>query len=300
MRQKLSIALLFPLIAVAVFASPYSKSENNNDTNINGIVLSFYDNIAIVAGDNYPDHQPNEQASIAENKAIQLCSTSEPLLFPNELDYISNDKKSLPLRSSTYIAKYHKHAMDESPIRFSNVRIMSSRELETLSQKNDVSRHTYYTVCVRKTLTIGGKSTAFNDTLTIDGKELKIYSICNEAGGVGVNSSTNVDKSYVTMMCSAALKYGTKHYEEAYDIYLKTIELYPQYAEPYYRLALMIYFKKGIKHKFKNSHERKEKLFDYIYQARRKTADNYENGVYYYDINKDAYNLYYTLMNSLV
>lgn len=108
---------------------------------------------------------------------------------------------------------------------------------------------------------------AFNDTLVIGLKEMKIHAWANEASthSIGYFGGDVLDVEQLKV--TAALAYNRKQYTEAYQIYQQIVNKYPEEGDPYYRMAIMLYKKDYGKNMKKR--ERHGLILEYLNKAIR-------------------------------
>lgn len=283
MKKKL-VLLLFALIyGLRLLAITEAEAQD--------ITRSFYKNMEILSGDIYPNNMRTNQSVEAENAVKSLFIDKADTHMPNEIAYLQGES-STTLPIDAYTSRYWMYAMNNGKIDF-RYNITKCNPIEGPSKKGDHSSSKFYTIVVKKTIKIGSHTGDFDDVITIESGRGKIVGIGNASGGY---SPQNYDgNDYYSLLAKAVEAYSKKDYVLAYDTYKKITETSPDKGNAYYKLALMIYFKKGIKNRFKNNSERMATLRSYLRKAMSLRGNSDWEDIYI-----DATNLEYTLDNALV
>lgn len=282
--KKLFLLLVFASYGFASYAfSAYDAKQ---------IAQEFYENMKILCGDIYPNHMANDKSEEAMHNIKELfLDKTELCRLPDEVLWLKGEKCKAFAALHAYLPDYRDYVIANGHIDFLSVDFGECSEIEGVRKKGDLSSNNFYSITVKKSIKSVAKSGDFKDIITIDTKSGKIVGIGNELGGYNPQSYSG--NNYYMLMAKAAKAYDQKEYDLAYDTYLKIIKTYPGQCDPYYRLALMIYFKKGVKGRFKSGSERKQALRSYLRKAMSTSSGRG-------DVYKDAYNLEYTLDNALV
>lgn len=244
--------------------------------------------------DNYIDHsETNTTVDLQKQLMNCVLESRESFCAPNESRIFGKQEFAKATYFSHYFGYYMNYARDGYSVGLT-YNIASCDEANLPSRKNDLSVHRYYYVRVRKEVTTNGSPWKLWELLCIDGSEEKIMGIGNDEFG-GYNPESSHGGDYNHIMSDAAWAYQHKRYDEAYDKFLQASELNPYMCEPFYRMALMIYFKKGVKGRFKNAKTRRETLNKWLTNAMNNIGE--DNAWQYH---RDASNLKYTTVNGLV
>jgi len=285
MKRNLFLVILMLLLSL------HSYSFNANDAK--ELASNFHKLLVKLSSDIYTEHMPNDKSDDLEQKAKELCYDGD-CRMPDEIKFFKKESPAPFKTSNGYIRSFSEYAMENGNM------LMSFNVGECITESNgptrekDLSISYFYYVTVFKNFTIGETTCRMKNEIVVDGTSGKIIGIGNrDIGGFNVEYYTGDD--YKRLQLAAARAYNQGKYDEAYNTYLKMTHLKPDCCEPYYKMALMIFFKKGIKGRFKSAKERNKTMRDYLYRANHNKGDvNYDN------INKDAYYLWYTTYNGLV
>jgi len=139
----------------------------------------------------------------------------------------------------------------------------------------------HYVTHVTKTYTTNGMVKTYNDvvfTLISSGYITEMTNV--EASG---NLTTNkVQLSIEQLRTRAAYYYSKGMYTQAYDYYEQLVSRAPTDGDACYRIALLTFWRKGCKHKFRRKRDAENKAKEYI-----KNAIEYGN----YEISSKATNV---------
>jgi len=257
------------------------QMEAFSDADAKFLVNDFYQSLQKLSSVNiYIDHMDtNESFDLRERLLNMVVEGQDVMCVPNEASLFAGKEPSNKTYFNWYINSYHDYARDsleKYELILQSFDIESCKVAVPPSGKKDVTSHNYYYVYVRKV--IYGRFSGYDllDLVCVDGSVGKIVGIGNKEFG-GYSPKEYSDSNYNSLMAHAAWAYNKGYYDDAYDTYLKANFLEPKMDEPYYRMALMIYFRKGVKGRFKNKKERKEKMFKYLYEVNRRGADYYQD-----------------------
>lgn len=265
------------------------------DVDAKTLAHDFYHSLSeLSSSDIYKDHMPTNKSFDLEKKLLSMVLDKEEFMYaPNETQIFETSSIKGNVYFKRYFGLYSKYAMQHNSVHI-NYEITNCESATPPSREKDITSRRYYYVQVRKE--VKAKETTWHlwDLVCIDGSAGKIMGIGNKTfGGYSPDEYDNAD--YNSIMSHAAWAYYKGKYDEAYDSYQQASWLKPGMCEPFYRMALMIYFKKGIKGRFKNAKERKSILKKYIYNAMTwKGESNYG------EFHQDAYNLKHTLTYGIV
>lgn len=286
LRALFLLAVMFCCCKAAAITPDEAKAVAEN----------FYKLLSQASGNIYPEHEINDKGLELKDRALALCADKEESLMPDEIDLF--DEKAKPTgfkKANTYIDDYIRYAVENKSVWFKQISVGECISVSPVMFKStDKSARTNYLVHVSKSVKAGDRVLSTWDMVSINGTTGKIIGIGNKGYG-GYMPKDYQGQDYNLLISSAEYAYTTGDYDKAYDTYLKAKLLNPSYCEPYYRLALMIYYKKGINGRFKNAKERRRMLRQYL-----ASANHNKGGSNYREINEDAYNVYYTLNNALV
>lgn len=283
--MKKIFILFFAFVSYGINAFAFSEYDAKQ------IASEFYKNIKLLSSNIYPNKAKTDQ-SVETEKTIKrlFLSEKEECKVPDEIGWLNGEgcKKFSPL--DAYVSKLSLYTIANGHIDFI-IDFGECTEVKGVSRKGDQSSNKYFLLKVKKRIKAGLKSGDFEDVISIDPKSGKIFGIGNELGGY--NPQTYTGDNYDMLMAKATNAYEQGNYKLAYDTYLKVVKSYSNMCDPYYRLALMVYFKKGIKGRFNSRGERKRAIRSYLRKAMSLSSGRG-------DIYRDAYNLEYTLDNALV
>lgn len=265
------------------------------DKDAKELVGVFYQSLAqLSSSDVYEDHLATNQSTSLKNRLLDMVlEGKESMCAPNETQIFMSSSVSGNVYFERFFNMYSDYARCHKSVSL-NYEITNCEYASPPSREKDLTSHSYYYVQVRREVKATETTWHLWDLVCIDGNEGKIVGIGNKTFG-GYNPEEYDKSDYNNLMSHAAWSYYRGDYHEAYESYQKASWLKPNMCEPFYRMALMIYFKKGIKGRFKNTKERKSILNTYLYNAM--TWKGERN---YYEFHKDAYNLKYTLTNGIV
>lgn len=287
MKMKGKLLLVFLSLLWTSQVKAFSEADAKN------LVNDFYQTLQELSSCSiYPNHMPTDKKKELHKKLLGMVLEGYEFLYaPNESAYFDKKDDAKGVLFNHYFNLYSEYAMLYDKGRYHKVlydfSIEGCKSVVPPSNKKDISSHKYYYIHVRKTLSVRFDYTLL-DLVCVDGNAGKIVGIGNKCGGYSQDEYINTD--YNSVMAHAAWAYSNGDYDEAYNTYLQANWLDPKMCEPYYRLALMIYFKKGIKGRFKNKKERKEKMNYYLWRAK---DHNGENNFYQY--HQDVDNLMYII-----
>lgn len=268
-----------------------SYSFNANDAK--ELASNFHKLLAELSSDIYPDHMDNDRAFDLREKAKGLCCDGD-CRMPDEIKFFKKESPDKFLIASQYIANFSKYATENGNMQMNFSVSDCITETNGPTREKDLSTSYFYYVTVSKSFIMGGNIYKMQNEVVIDGASGRIVGIGNgDIGGFNVEYYTGDDYEHLKIVAADAYHKGK--YDEAYNTYLKMRHMKPDYCEPYYKMALLIYFKKGIKGRFKNAKERKQIMRDYLYRANHNKGD-----ADYVNINKDAYYLWFTTFNGIV
>lgn len=265
MKMKEKLLLVFLSLLWTFQVKAFSEAEAKN------LVLDFYQTLRELSSCSiYPNHIPTDKSRNLQKKLLGMILEGQQFLYaPNESDYFDIEDNSKGVLFNRYFNIYSEYAMQYDKAGYHKVLydfdIESCKSVVPPSNKKDVSSHIYYYIYVRKTISVRFDYTLL-DLVCVDGNAGKIVGIGNKCGGYSPDEYVKND--YNSVMAHAAWAYSNGDYDDAYNTYLQANWLDNKMCEPYYRLALMIYFKKGIKGRFKNKKERREKMDYYLWRAK--------------------------------
>lgn len=266
------IILILVLLGKAISVMAFSEYDAKN------IVNRFYDNVKIIAEENYPDGQQTERFVIARNNALGLCYSNR-INLPNEFTEFNFSTNDPFLEASAYIKRLFDFTVEKHPK--INAYIIKVQALEEIKSTKSEDSKNFYEVHVKKKITVGNKTKEYTDVIKIIAENGKITEIANESGG-------SVGESIISLRGKAAGLFANKQYDEAFDIYMKIIQKGPKQGDAFYRLGLMAYHKLGCKHRYTSGKERRHVAYDYIEKASvygDYKIRGYARNVLYYMIN---------------
>lgn len=266
------------------------------DVDAKNLVNDFYQSLAELSSSNiYQDHLGTDK-SIDLNKKLSrmVLDYKDNFCAPNE-ERIFDDSSisSGGIYFKSFVEDYSEYARMYNTVTV-NYEITNCESVSHISREKDISTHSYYYLQVRRE--VKAKDTTWHlwDLVCVDGNAGKIVGIGNKTFG-GYSPDEYNQNDYNKLMADAAWANKRGNYDKAYDCYQQASWLKPAMCEPFYRMALMIYFKKGVKGRFKNAKERREMLKKYLYNAQTWRGESN-----YYQFHRDASNLEYIITNGMV
>ena len=255
-------------------------------------VREFYSCLEKIASDK--DKEINSQTAEALNNSLSMCIDKE-VEFPNEFKVFSfgslgdfaEFKDDSFLRAETYISLIRKMAIvNREMVRYKVITISRVESSEEIHMSKNENYKNFYNVYVTKQIVVGNVRKEFEDIVTVYAPTNKIVTIANETGG-GDPSGVNI----MSLRSKAAKLFSQKRYDEAFDMYLKIVNVDSKQGDAYYRLALMAYHKLGCKKRYSSGKIRREKAIEFIDKAIK--CGNYEISDYarkarYYMLNSSV------------
>jgi len=268
-----------------------------SEVDAKNLVDDFYRSLAELSSSNiYKDHMAtNKSIDLNEKLSRMVLDYSEQLCAPNEEQIFDGSSiSSGSIYFQSFIREYSDYAREHNTVSLNYEITNNFESVAAPSRDKDITSRKYYYVQVRKEVKAKDQTWHLWDLVCIDGSAGKIMGIGNKTFG-GYTPEEYDKADYNSIMSHAAWAYHKGDYDDAYDSYQQASWLNPGMCEPFYRMAVMIYFKKGIKGRFKNAKERKSILKTYLYNAM-----TWKGEWNYMDFHKDAYNLKYVLTNGIV
>lgn len=289
MTKETRLLTLFLSLLWAAHIQAFSNVDAKN------LASDFYKSLAeLSSSDIYKDHMAtNKSFDVNERLLGMVLEGEESMAAPNETQIFKTSNITGKIYFQGYFNLYSDYARDHNTV-LVNYEITNCEFATPPSREKDLTTRRYYYVQVRKE--VKAKDTTWHlwDLVCIDGNAGKIMGIGNKTfGGYSPDEYDKAD--YGSIISHATWAYYKGDYDEAYNSYQQASWLKPNMCEPFYRMALMIYFKKGIKGRFKNAKERKTILKTYLYNAM-----TWKGEWNYNEYHQDAYNLKYILTNGIV
>lgn len=233
-----------------------------SDADACAIAGRFYQCLQTIAEEKYTSNGENSDATYnAKQTALSLCYTRS-INMPNEFYQFGFSIEDAFLEAGTYISYLRQFAINKHDVKYRPqiINVKSYQEIRAVKSENSTN---FYSVYVKKTISTGGVSKEFLDTLLVcvEGNEGKIARITN------LTNTFASGESAVSLRGKAAELFSQKKYQEAYDTYLKVIRKDYKQGDAYYRLGLMAYHNLGCKDRFRNKSARLKQAYDYIVLA---------------------------------
>jgi len=265
MRKRFSI-IIFVLCIISCKVLAFS------DQDARAIAVKFYRNLQTIAEEKYTSDNPNTDASMsAQETSLGLC-WNRSINLPNEFYQFGFKGDDAFLYAQVYMQRLREFAFLKQGVKYTPEiqRIQAYTEIKAAKSENSTN---FYNVYVSKTISAGGISKVFLDTVLV----------CVEQGGkiakiTNFTSGISSGESVISLRGKAAELFSQKKYQEAYDTYLKVIKKDFKQGDAYYRLGLMAYHNLGCKNRFRNKSARLKQAYEYIKLAEE--HGNYEIKVY--------------------
>jgi len=294
MRKDMNKGIRFLALSLSLLWTFHIYAFSEVDAK--NLVDDFYRSLAELSSSNiYKDHMAtNKSVDLNEKLSRMVLEDKESMCAPNEEEIFKTSSISRNIYFAGYFNMYSDYAREHNTVSLNYEITNNFESVATPSRDKDITSRKYYYVQVRKEVKAKDQTWHLWDLVCIDGSAGKIMGIGNKTFG-GYTPEEYDKADYNSIMSHAAWAYHKGDYDDAYDSYQQASWLNPGMCEPFYRMAVMIYFKKGIKGRFKNAKERKSILKTYLYNAM-----TWKGEWNYMDFHKDAYNLKYVLTNGIV
>ncbi len=197
-----------------------------------------------------------------EMQACFYASDINGINLPNDFRHFDADRNSIShdddsLQASTYVIKLIQYINRDRNMQV-KCNVMGNNKVGMLPDFRE-GKATWSDACVisyvDKTYSLGSVSKQFLDTVWTWIPTGKISRLIN---GNSVKPNT---RSIESMMIDAALAYGRKDYEKAYNIFDEIHKIDKENLEACYYLGLMTYWQQGCKKRFGKRHKQVAKEY---------------------------------------
>ena len=171
------------------------------------------------------------------------------------------------MTSNLYTMKLYNMIYNEKSLRINSYNITRTEIVEQPDQNSRMERNgaQHYVSYVTKQYVKDGKTITYNDvvfTLISNGYITEMTNVET----LGNITKVNVPLSIEQLRTRAAYYYSKGKYTQAYDYYEQLVTRTPTDGDACYRIALLTFWRKGCKDKFRKS-EAKKKAEEYINKA---------------------------------
>lgn len=200
------------------------------------------------------------------------------------------------MSSARYTIKLFTKIYTEKSMR-TDYTILRTEQVEQPDQNGSAQKKgaQHYVSYVKKNYVVDGKSKSYNDIVFTFINNGLIIGMENAAddGGISIKPSNEDELSIEHLRARAAYFYTQKQYSQAYSYYEQIMKRASTDGDAAYRIALMTFWRKGCKSRFKNRQAAQDKAKEYIAVAvkygsseiRHKATsvrDNWENKNVYF------------------
>lgn len=188
------------------------------------------------------------------------------------------------MSSSLYTMKLYNMIYNEKSLRVNSYNITKTEIIEQPDQNSSMEQSSaqHYVSYVTKQYVKDGKTIIYNDvvfTMISNGYITEMTNVKTSGNII----TTNVQQLNIEQLRTrAAYYYSKRNYTQAYDYYEQLVIRVPTDGDACYRIALLTFWRKGCKDKFRKKSEAMRKAKEYI-----KNAITYGN----YEIRKKATNV---------
>lgn len=270
--KRVILLLLLPLFLIGATSSDITLAKQ--------AVEDFYIGFKTMSEDPESDACQN-----ALYHCISVCGSPELMMFPNEIEYISNSSNSSSsnyLAAQVFISSFRRYMMEKPTVfRYSVTEAIPFYEAEWKKSDSQAS----FVYCIVDKSYSG---VSFRDTVLLDGNR-KIVGICNKAGGNAYTISQPVSNNIQALELRASKFYTSKQFSEAYATYQSIISKDASNVNANYRLAIMSYKREGCKQFSKKETDRM--AMKYLRKARAnalsahdtENVEKFDNILYYWN-----------------
>ncbi len=240
--------IVFLLVQVSLYA--YSINPPSK-------VVAFYNGL-----ENLQYASDNDEAYSIQMKMADCFMASDMSginLKVDGLDEMSSNLYTMQLFNLIYCEKKLKTACQ-----IYKTEIVEQPDITRSLQQKDAQHYATY---VKKNYTQDGKTKSYNDIVITYIQNGYIVEMENTQSFDNVPPSNRTQLTIDQLRARAAYSYSKANYDLAYDYYEKLLSRAPTDGDAAYRIALMTFWRKGCKYKFRNRKSAQTKAKEYLNKA---------------------------------